>query len=249
MKWRLFAVILFCPLFCKASAVAQTVITLPVTGLNGPNGFAIDKSGRLYIANEPGKQVTRLLNDSTAETVLSCDSPDGLAFDKDDNLFISNFFSGTILRIKGSAVDTFAKNLDKPADIKFDSVGNLFVAEYETGNIKKINRGGDITLFASGFKNPFGLAFDTEGNLYVANNVTGIINKVNPGGATSIFARIPGSIAYLTYSQKTKRLYAACFSCHAVYAITKKGEVIRVVGFWVPRVLWVKANSECRIQN
>jgi len=39
-------------LFLNGIGVAQTVKTLPVKGLNGPNGFALDLNSNLYIANE-----------------------------------------------------------------------------------------------------------------------------------------------------------------------------------------------------
>jgi sugar lactone lactonase YvrE len=211
-------------LMLKEFNFAQTVTTLPVKQLNGPNGFAIDEKGRLYIANEPGKQVIRILNDSITETVLSCDSPDGLAFDNDGNLYISNFYSGLILRKSDHLVDTFASGLDKPADIKWDGKGNLYVAEYEKGKIKKINSKGEITEFSDGFKYPFGLAFDKDDNLYVANNGTGIINRVSPSRAITLFTQIPGAVSYITYSKKTGRLYATCFSCHNIYAITNDGK-------------------------
>ena len=71
--------------------LAQAVQTLPIKDLNGPNGFALDKTGALYVANEPGKQVLRIINDSIVERVLECDSPCGLDFDNDNNLYIINF--------------------------------------------------------------------------------------------------------------------------------------------------------------
>ncbi len=211
-------------------AITQTVSTLPVKGLNGPNGFAMDKGGHLLIANEPGKKVVKLVNDSTAEEVLSSDSPSGLDFDNEGNLYISNFFSGMILRKRGNAIDTFARGLNEPSDIKYDGAGYFYIAEYKTGMIKRINPRGEITVFAKGFNLPFGLAFDEMKNLYVANNTTGIINKVGPSGDIDSFARLPGSISYLTYSKKTGNLYAACFTCHAVYSITGTGKVSVVAG-------------------
>jgi DNA-binding beta-propeller fold protein YncE len=211
-------------------SLGQTVATLPVRGLNGPNGFAIDKGGRLYIANEPGKQVIKVLNDSITELVISCDSPDGLAFDDAGNLYISNFYSGIILRKSDHSVDTFARGLDKPADIKWDGKGNLYVAEYEKGNIKKISPNGEITEFSTGFKHPFGLAFDKDENLYVANNGTGVINRISPSGVITLFTQIPGAISYITYSKKTGRLYATCFSCHNIYSITNDGKAELLAG-------------------
>jgi sugar lactone lactonase YvrE len=56
-------------IFSSLSGISQTVKTLLVKGLNGPNGFAISEYGQLFIANESGKQVVKIKNDSTTEVV------------------------------------------------------------------------------------------------------------------------------------------------------------------------------------
>jgi len=217
-------------LFLSTFCFSQTIKTLPVKGLNGPNGFALDASGNLYVANEPGKKVVRIINDSIWEEVISCDSPDGLDFDNDGNLYITNFYSGVIMRTHNTAVDSFAKGLDKPADIKWDGEKYFYISEYEKGDIKKIDKQGRSALFASGFNNPFGLVFDNYGNLYVANNSTGIINKVDHEGKVSFFAQIPGAISYLAYSKRLGKLYVACFSCHNIYVVNNKGKTELLAG-------------------
>lgn len=172
---------------------AQAVETLPLNGLNGPNGFALDKNGVLYVANEPGKQVVRITDDSIVEKVMDADSPCGLDFDNEGTLYVINFFSGIILRKGNTSIDTFATGLEKPADIKWDGKEYLYVSEYDKGSIVKIRKDGIVSEVATGFKNPFGLTFDNNGNLYVANNATGVINKVTPTGAVSVFGQIPGA--------------------------------------------------------
>jgi len=210
-------------IFSCVSGISQTVTTLPVKGLNGPNGFAISKYGQLFIANERGKQVVKVKNDSTTEVVLTSDSPDGLTFDDAGNLYVSNFYSGIILKMSAGSIDTIAKALNKPSDIKCDTKGNLFVSEYETGNIKKINKHGEITEIASGLKFPFGLAFDNKGSLYVASNSTGEIYQIDSTGSVIVFAQISGTLSYLAFSKKTETLYATCFTCHNIYVIDKQG--------------------------
>jgi DNA-binding beta-propeller fold protein YncE len=80
------------------SLSAQKVETLSILGLDGPNGFALDRIGALYVANEPGKRVIRIVHDSIIEKVLDSDSPCGLNFDNSGNLYVINFFSGVVLR-------------------------------------------------------------------------------------------------------------------------------------------------------
>jgi DNA-binding beta-propeller fold protein YncE len=210
-------------IFSSLSGISQTVKTLPIKGLNGPNGFAINKYGQLFIANESGQQVVKVINDSMTEVVLTSDSPDALAFDEAGNLYVSNFYSGMILKMRAESVDTIAKGLNKPSDIKCDGKGNLFVSEYEAGSIKKIDGHGEITQIASGLKFPFGLAFDNKCNLYVASNSTGDIYQIDSKGTVSVFAQITGTLSYLAFSKKTETLYATCFTCHNIYLIDRKG--------------------------
>jgi sugar lactone lactonase YvrE len=209
---------------------AQRVTTLPVGGLDGPNGFAINSKGVLFVANEPGKKVMKITPEGKTEVVVQCDSPGGLAFDNHDNLYVSNFFSGTILKWKNGQIDTLAKGLSEPADLKCDKNENVFVAEYKTGKIKKIDPRGVVTDFAIGFDLPFGLAFDCQGNLFVANNTTGVINKIDPSGMTSVFATIPGSISFIAYTESSGKLYVPCFSLHNLYVVSADHKVALLAG-------------------
>jgi sugar lactone lactonase YvrE len=104
----------------ESSAQSISVSTLNTSGLNGPNGMAIDKSGNIYVASEPGKSVTKISADGKSEVIITCDSPDGLDFDRNGNLVISNFYSGAILVQKNNKLDTLVKGLHHPSDIKFD---------------------------------------------------------------------------------------------------------------------------------
>ena len=43
-------------------------------------------------------------------------------------------------------------------------------------------------------------------------------------------ATVPGSVAYITYSEKTGNLYATCFTGNSIYRIKKSGEISRFAG-------------------
>jgi sugar lactone lactonase YvrE len=211
-----------------ACAHTPRVVTVPVDQLNGPNGFALNSKGQLYIANEPGKKVVWLdINEKLQDSVAS-DSPSGLTFDEHDNLYISNFFSGTLLKLTGNRIDTIAKGLQKPSDIKFKD-GFIYVSEYERGTVVKVDARGNISDFSSGFQNPFGLAFDVKGNLFVANN-SGRIDRIDVAGNKTPFAQIRGTISYIACSWETGNLYAPSFSNNIVYAITPSGVIRAVAG-------------------
>jgi hypothetical protein len=221
------SVIILCSL--PLLACGQKVITLPIHGLDGPNGFVLDKNDRLIIATEKGKRVVLLKNDSTIERKLVSDSPDGLAFNRNGVLHISNFYSGTIMKYVNGEMRIAFTGLSQPSDIKFDRSDNLYVSEYDKNVIVKISPDGTRTIAASGIQNPSGLAVSAKGDLFVASNATGELFRVN-NGKKELIAQLPGAIAYIAYSEKTENIYAVCYTCHKVYRISKNGEVTILLG-------------------
>ncbi|MCP4707409.1 MAG: hypothetical protein GY869_02185, partial [Planctomycetes bacterium] len=98
----LVAVILVIALHCPSSA--QTVSTyISGSGLNGPDGFALDRHGALYVANwghGAGSTVLKITAAGEVSTHLSgLSAPDGLIFDQSGNLYVSNFASGIINKV------------------------------------------------------------------------------------------------------------------------------------------------------
>jgi len=223
-----FVIIFF--LIISYSALSQKIITLPLEGLNGPNGIGIDSQGRLYIANEPGKRVLVFDRDNSLLKIIKSDSPDGIAFDSEKNVYISNFYSGLVMKYDVHGVaDTLAHLLGQPSDIEVDRLGNIYVSEFNLDRVSVIDKNGDARVFANGITKPFGLACDNEGNVYVASNTTGQIFKCSTN-EKKLLATVPGSVAYIAYSNKTGNLYAACFTGNAIYKINKSGEVSRFAG-------------------
>ena len=221
----------------------QTVYTfLTNSGLNGPDGFAIDSGGNLFVANWGGGYGTRVLKITPDTLVTVSDStseaPDGLAFDNAGYLYISNYSSGRITRISPAGVKTdFASGLNNPSALAFDSAGNLYVSNYGGGTVSRISAGGSVSLFASGFSRPIGLVFDQQWNLYVSNYNTGIVNKVSPSGNVTVFATVPNpltsKIQYLARGQ-SGNLYLPAYGHHKVYRISPSGVVSVLAGTGVP---------------
>src|SRR2546426_4088290 len=72
--------------FAASAGLSQTVTTFaPGSGISGPNGFAVDKHGNLYVANEGsgnGTTVSVVTPGGVASTFATgFNGPDGLAFD------------------------------------------------------------------------------------------------------------------------------------------------------------------------
>ena len=213
---------------------AQIVSTfLTGSGLNGPDGFAIDSSDNLYCANWGGGAGTTVLKITPYAEVTVYNSmlnaPDGLAFDSVGNLFVSNYTTGVINKIAPDGATTiFASGFNNPSDLTFHSEWNLYVS-YHTGNtVSKITPDSTVSTFASGFNKPIGLVFDPEGNLYVSNYNSGVVNKVTPDGTVTVFATVPnpaGSMIQYLVRGTSGNLYLPSYGHHQIYKISPAGVV------------------------
>ncbi|MFH0736714.1 MAG: T9SS type A sorting domain-containing protein [bacterium] len=213
---------------------AQTVSTyLSGSGLNGPDGFALDNFGNLFVANWGGGTGNIIFKITSPTSVIVFDStsnaPDGLVFDKYENLYVSNYATGIINKIKPDGEKTvFAAGLNNPSALAFDTLGNLYVSNYGGQTISKILPNGTISTFASGFNAPLGLVFDLEDNLYVSNYNSGIINKVTSSGVVSIFATVPNPstsrIQYLAIGS-SGNFYLPSYGHNKIYKISASGVV------------------------
>jgi sugar lactone lactonase YvrE len=221
---------------------SQTVSTFVTgSGLNGPDGFAIDTAGNLYVANWGGGTGNNVLKITPAGVVSTFatgfSAPDGLIFDAYGYLYVSNYGNGIINKVSPSGVTTvYASGLSNPSALAFDGQDNLYVSNfgnYSGTTVSKITPAGTVSVFATGFNAPLGLAFDSEWNLYVANYNTGIINKVSPSGVVTVFASIPNSplcrAEYLLLG-RTGNLYLPSYSHNKIYKITSAGVVSVLTG-------------------
>ncbi|MFA5403382.1 MAG: T9SS type A sorting domain-containing protein [Ignavibacteria bacterium] len=231
--------ILLIGVFDSGTVFTQTVSTfLSGSGLNGPDGFAIDTTGNLYVANWGGGSGNNVLKITPGGTVTTFatgfNAPDGLVFDANGYLYVSNYASGIISKVSPSGVSTvFATGLINPSALAFDSQGNLYVSNYGGNTVSKITPAGVVSTFATGFNAPLGLAFDSEWNLYVSNYNSGVINKVNPSGVVTVFASISNSpqsrIQYLLFG-RTGNLYVPAYGHNKIYKITPVGVVSVLTG-------------------
>lgn len=203
------------------------------SGLNGPDGFALDDQENLFIANWGGGVGTTVLKVTSAAVVTVFDSsssaPDGLAFDSSGDLYISNYSSGIITRVTPGGIKTvFASGFSHPSALAFDAAGNLYVSNHTGGTVSRIAPDGTASTFASGFNAPLGLVFDPQGNLYVSNYNSGVVNKVDPAGAVTVFATVPNPITsriqYLARSS-AGNLFLPSYGHHKIYKISPAGVV------------------------
>lgn len=216
----------------------EVVTFLTGSGLDGPDGFALDTTGNLFVASWGGGSGHTVLKIASPDKVSTVDAtsnaPDALAFDTAGNLYVSNYNTGVITKISPEGVKTdFAAGFVKPSALVFDHTGNLYVSNFGGKTVSKITPDGKVSTFASGFSAPLGLVFDLNGGLFTADYDTGIVYKITPDGCSSVFATVPNpassKIQYLAIGQ-SGNLYLPSYGHNKIYMITSEGVVTVFAG-------------------
>jgi sugar lactone lactonase YvrE/predicted esterase len=149
--------------------------------LSFPTGLAIDRAGRLFIADSENHRVRMVDLDGTIRTTAGT----GAAGNTGDN---------------GPASEA---RLNVPWGLACDANGNLFIADASNHRVRKVAPDGTITTVAgtgtAGFtgdggaatqaqiNHPLGLAVDSLGNLFIADSRNYRVRRVTPdGGITTV---------------------------------------------------------------
>ena len=178
---------------------ATKVETIFASGLDIPQGLALDASGNVFAADF-GTNTIYKYTPTGAKSIFatggSLNEPNGMAFDASGNLYVANQGTNSIEKFTPGGVGSVFANsqtgLTGPSELAFDSQGNLFVSNPGSNTVVKFTPGGAHSVFAhAGLNYPTGLAVDSADNLYVSNQNagnTGNIDKITPAGVLTVFA-------------------------------------------------------------
>jgi hypothetical protein len=151
----------------------------------GPAGIAADGSGNVYVSDQGGDGVIRMITSGGVVTTLAGHTEVNGYTDA----------TGTSAEFQG------------PFGLSVDASGTVYVADQGNDMIRKITSGGVVTTLAgssgSGFADgtgaaaqlnaPGGIATDSSGNVYIADQDNQEIRKMTPAGVVTTIAGSPGN--------------------------------------------------------
>ncbi len=164
------------------------------TGVSGPWGVTLDRSGNLYVANAAGANVTEYApGTSTPSFTYSygMNSPRLVSVDRQGNVFVSDFTddytSGRVSEFpQGSNYPMYSCSGAAPWDIATDASGDVFVSY----NVR--NAGSGIEEFKGGLAgcspttlsvhvdSAMGMVLDRQNNILVADYYADRIDVIPP---------------------------------------------------------------------
>jgi serine/threonine protein kinase, bacterial len=170
-------------------ASAQTV--LPVTGLTGPAGVAVDNAGTVYVADTGNGRVLTLATDAGSATVLpftGLSNPSGVAVDSERSVYVTNVATNEVLELSAGASSTtelHATGLNAPRNVAVDTANDLFIVD-GANRVLKLSAGASSTteLPLTGLSNPAGVAVDSAGTVYVTDTGNNRVLKLTANSAT-----------------------------------------------------------------
>jgi gluconolactonase len=213
------------------------------SGLDHPEGVAVDPAGLVYCGGEAG-QVYRI-DPATGATELLGNTGGyclGITLHRDGRVFVCDPAKHAVFVVEpNGSCEVFAERCGEqpfrtPNFAVFDRTGALYVSdsgdwEDANGCIYRISPEGSVSLFHGGpFHFPNGLALDEdERNLYLAESTAHRVVRVPIGadgvaGEVEEFARVERVPDGLAFDQEG-RLYVTCYASDTIYRCSAKGEV------------------------
>lgn len=144
-------------------------------GVSSPGGVALDKKGRVYVANETGTVTVYPPGQTTPMLTLrsGLESPESVIVDASGDVYVCNRGSHPDIVVfppaKSTPSQIIANNLIQvPTQIQFDETGDLYYTDNNTG-VSKIAAGSQsmVNLNLKDLQRTNGIALDRYGNLYV----------------------------------------------------------------------------------
>jgi streptogramin lyase len=167
-------------------APVTATATLVASGLNAPQGVAVDTHGNVYIADTGNKAVREWQPTSQSLSTLvssGLSSPTEVAVDTSGNVYIADggkhaieewiLASGLLTALVPGLADPYGVTVSTPGNVYFSNSSRNLIEEWIASSQ------GVTIIVHSGLSDPKGVAVDALGNAYLANTGSNTIDEWN----------------------------------------------------------------------
>jgi sugar lactone lactonase YvrE len=159
------------------------------SGLNAPQGVAVDAQGDVFIADSGNSRVVEIPAGGGPQFTVGSGFilPIAVAVDGAGNVFVADAGLGVVWKLPAGGGQTTVGVGSNPHGVAVDAAGDVFIADSDHHRVLEIPAsGGTQTVVDSQLASPSGVAVDGAGNVFIADNDTGDVHKVPAGGGTPI---------------------------------------------------------------
>ncbi|MEK8034670.1 hypothetical protein AACH06_27960 [Ideonella sp. DXS29W] len=230
----------------SASAAPWRRLGIAATGLSSPVGMAIDRHGRLLVANWSAGTVTAHRAGAAPMVLASgLPGPSGLALSPAGELFVASYSQSVVWRIlEGGTKEEFVRGLATPAGLSFDQQGQLLIANRATNQVLVADAGGRVKVAVEGgLQTPVGAVQFADGSYAVSNIDGGIAFAGADGRARTVSRELSRPGPGLALADE-RSVYVVDYGGTAVLQVDREGRT-RVVaeGFSSPVGLVLTADK------
>jgi sugar lactone lactonase YvrE len=188
-------------------------------GIDGPYGSFVDKSGKLYVANDAAGTVTEYPRGTTSPsvTLAGLTDPDNVTVDGHGNVYVTENSSGSLVEFaKGHTTPTRTiTGLTHAEGVTNDTAGDVYVAwtvKFDNAFVSEcLPHATACTETGITMELAEDVKIDADGNLVVCDGLAEVINIYPPGSTTpSRTIDVSGHQPYrLALDAKDRTLYMA----------------------------------------
>jgi len=156
-------------------------------GLKTPTGIAVDRKGRVYIADSGHGQIVTVDKQGNQEVFTSgLQNPQAVFIDPFGNVWVTDTGRGIVCKFAatedGSAGTRtiYKAGLDHPSGIAVDSANNVFISNTGRDEVLEFRANGEEVMVEGEFAHPTALAVNGSGHAFVANQITSEISVITP---------------------------------------------------------------------
>jgi hypothetical protein len=169
-------------------------LTTVGTGLNDPEGVAVEGSGNVFIGDTGNNRVVEVPVGGGAEFEVGSglNAPIQVSLNAFDDLFIADLGTNQVLELAGGLEFSLGSGLSSPRGVVMDSFGNLYIADSANNRVLEIPAGSTTEhTVGSGFSFPGGLAVDPAGDLFIADIGNYRVVEIPAGGGSQVTLPMP----------------------------------------------------------